>query len=213
MKVRVPVLLVVAGLLLLAVLAARGSPGIPTGTPDLGDDPPASVSTLQPTVTDLSSETFALGAGVLILFVMMAVLFGLAMLLFVLAGIRLRRRARMEVARPLAEQDIALAGTEWLAAATRTALSEMEQRVGGPPGDAVIAAWVHLERSAAATGIERAPHQTPTEFTTALLEGQTTDRQALDELRGLYQRARFGQPGMVTDEDATKARRALEKIS
>jgi hypothetical protein len=212
-KVRVPVLLVVAGLLLLAVLAARGSSGIPTGTPDLGNDAPASGTTLQPGVTDLSSEPFAIGAGVLILFVMMAVLFGFATLLFILAGLRFRRRARMRVAPPLVEEDIDLAGTEWLAAATRKALSEMEQRMGGPPGDAVIAAWVQLERSAAATGIERAPHQTPTEFTAALLEGHATDQQALDELRRLYHRARFGQPGSVTDEDATKARRALEKIS
>src|SRR5688500_15192567 len=182
MKVRVPVLLVVAGLLLLAVLAARGSTGIPTGTPGFGDDPPASGSAFQPAGTELSSEPFAIGAGVLILLTVMAVLFGLAMVLFVLAGIRFRRRTRMRVARPPAGQDADLAGTEWLATATRKALSEMEQRLGGPPGDAVIAAWVQLERSAAATGIERAPHQTPTEFTTALLDGQTADAQAVDEL-------------------------------
>jgi hypothetical protein len=213
MKVRVPVLFVVAGLLLLAVLAARGSSGIPTGTPDFGNDAPAGGGALQPIAPEISNTPFAIGAGVLILLVMMAVLFGLAMILFVLAGIRFRRRNRMRVARPLAEEDGHLAGTQWLATATRKALSEMEQRLGGPPGDAVIAAWVQLERSAAATGIERAPHQTPTEFTTTLLEGQTTDQQAVDELRRLYHRARFGQPGTVTEEDAGKARRALEKIS
>lgn len=80
-------------------------------------------------------------------------------------------------------------------------------RVGGEPRDAVIRAWVTLEN---ATAYKRAPHQTATEFTVALLQKETADEDAVRELRALYHRARFGQHS--GDGDAAAARAALDRI-
>jgi hypothetical protein len=83
----------------------------------------------------------------------------------------------------------------------------MLARPGGDPRDAVIRAWVTLE---SATEHQRAPHQTATEFTVALLEKETADEDALRELRTLYQRARFGHHSGESDAAAAKA--ALDRI-
>ncbi|CAM4004351.1 DUF4129 domain-containing protein [Kibdelosporangium persicum] len=212
MKVRLPVLLAVVAFLVLAVVAARGSSSIPRGTAGLGTGfdpgdggPPAGAP-------PVSSEPIAYGAGVLILVVSAAVLFGLAMLLVALSGIRFYRRKRIRLRTAVSDETVDSA-EPWLARATERALSEMDRKIGGPPSDAVIAAWVRLEESAAETGVERQPHQTPTEFTAAVLAGQNADEEALRTLRTLYHRARFGRPGNVTEDDARAARRALESIS
>lgn len=211
MKVRLPVLLSVAAFLLLAVVAARGSSGIPRGTPELGlglgsdaGDPPFGVP-------PISSEPVAYGVGALVIVVLAAVLFGFAMVLVALSSIRFYRRKRTRVRVVLADETVT--GNEsWLTDASRRALVQMDRKIGGPPSDAVIAAWVELEESAARTGIERQPHQTPTEFTAAVLAGQNADEKALRTLRRLYHRARFGKPGSITEDDASQARRALETI-
>jgi hypothetical protein len=80
-------------------------------------------------------------------------------------------------------------------------------RPGGEPRDAVIRAWVTLEN---ATDHGRAPHQTATEFTVSLLAEEEADAVALDELRTLYHRARFGHQS--SERDAEQARTALDRI-
>lgn len=80
-------------------------------------------------------------------------------------------------------------------------------RPGGSPRDAVIQAWVTLEN---ATDHRREPHQTATEFTVSLLAKETTDEQAVRDLRTLYHRARFGHQS--SESDATEARDALDRI-
>jgi hypothetical protein len=77
----------------------------------------------------------------------------------------------------------------------------------------VIAAWVHLEQAAAASGTEREAHQTPSEFTETVLAEHEADSVALHELKAVYQRARFGEPGQVSSADAEAARAALERIA
>ena len=81
-------------------------------------------------------------------------------------------------------------------------------REGGAPRDAVIEAWVTLENAAEH---KRAPHETATEFTVALLEKENADEAALRDLRTLYQRARFGHTGL-DDDSADRARDALDRI-
>ncbi|MBP2320912.1 hypothetical protein JOF56_001297 [Kibdelosporangium banguiense] len=214
MKVRLAALLAVGALLLLAVLAARGTSGIPVGTPAPGPPTPPQVQGLPiPEAPSISSEPIAYGAIVLIILVGIAVLLGLAMLISMLTGIRLRRRQRRTRLQQPLDEDSGMTGEQWLATVTKRALAEMDQKMGGPPSDAVIAAWVRLEESAAETGTPREPHQTPTEFTAAVLAGHTMDAEALGELKNLYHRARFGEPGSVTQADARRARSALEKIS
>jgi hypothetical protein len=74
-------------------------------------------------------------------------------------------------------------------------------------------AWLALEEAAAECGTARRPDQTPTEFTGAVLAGHDVDPMALATLRGLYQRARFGLPGSVTEADVATAITALDRIA
>lgn len=80
-----------------------------------------------------------------------------------------------------------------------------------PPGDAVIAAWVALERSAERSGVVRDRAQTATEFTLELLDSTRADPAASRALLDLYLAARFSEHP-VTDEHVTAARTALEQI-
>ncbi len=81
-----------------------------------------------------------------------------------------------------------------------------------PPGDAVIAAWVALERSAERSGVVRERAQTATEFTLELLDATRADPAASRALLDLYLAARFSEHP-VTDDHVTSARAALEQIA
>jgi Domain of unknown function (DUF4129) len=96
--------------------------------------------------------------------------------------------------------------------AVRAAERVLAEHQGGPPGDAVIAAWLELERVAADTTHTRQAHETPTEFTDALVAEHADIQRATAQLRALYHRARFGRPGSVGKHDAEAARRALADI-
>jgi hypothetical protein len=97
--------------------------------------------------------------------------------------------------------------------AVHAAARVLAEHEGGPPGDAVIAAWLELERVAALTGAGKQAHQTPTEFTDALVAEHADIQRAIYELRKLYHRARFGQKDAVGRAEADTARRALEEIA
>ncbi|ONI77727.1 hypothetical protein ALI144C_30210 [Actinosynnema sp. ALI-1.44] len=212
MRVRLPVLLAVAACLVLAVVVSRGTSAIPTGVVDPGSQSGSQGSGgVPPDSPPVPDEFFGYGAGVLVVLVLVVALLGFALVLASLGGMRARRHKRIRQRAILA--DDAVDGESWLAAAGKRALLELDRKIGGPPSDAVIAAWVQLERSAAETGVERQPHQTPTEFTAAVLTEQNADEEALATLRTLYHRARFGKPGGITDDDARRARQALEQIT
>jgi hypothetical protein len=91
------------------------------------------------------------------------------------------------------------------------ALEELRGHANGPPGDAVIAAWLSLERAAQDSGVPRQGHQTATEFTGDLLRRYRVDEHAAGTLRRVYQRARFG-TAEVTAAEARTATEALEHI-
>ena len=57
--------------------------------------------------------------------------------------------------------------------------------------DAVIAAWLALERAIAAAGVRRRPSQTTLEFVVDVLGALDLDATALDRLAHLYRRALF----------------------
>ncbi|MET4223051.1 DUF4129 domain-containing protein [Oerskovia enterophila] len=80
------------------------------------------------------------------------------------------------------------------------------------PRDAVTAAWIALEDATADTGHRRHPAQTPTEFTTTVLDATPADPDAVTTLLRLYQRARFtAHP--LTDHDVETARDCLERLA
>ncbi|UKJ64788.1 DUF4129 domain-containing protein [Cellulosimicrobium cellulans] len=80
------------------------------------------------------------------------------------------------------------------------------------PHDAVVAAWVALERAAERAGTRRDPAQTPTEFTSAVLASTRVDADAVATLRDLYHRARFGETPLGV-HDLEAARAALARIA
>ncbi|GAA4530086.1 DUF4129 domain-containing protein [Brachybacterium paraconglomeratum] len=68
--------------------------------------------------------------------------------------------------------------------------------------DAVIAAWLALERAIAEAGVRRDPSQTTLEFVVAVLGALDLDRSSLDRLSHLYRRALFDpQPLVESDRD------------
>ncbi len=81
-----------------------------------------------------------------------------------------------------------------------------------PPRDAIIAAWVALEDAAAHAGTTRAPAQTPTEFTVAVLHRTPADPDAVATLRTLYHQARFARTPLG-DDAVHAARTALDRIA
>jgi hypothetical protein len=85
-------------------------------------------------------------------------------------------------------------------------------REGLPPGDAVIAAWLALERAAGRGGLERGPAATATEFTLALLDRTPADPAAARTLLRLYHRARFSDHE-VGAGDVAAARAALGTLA
>ncbi|WP_194419875.1 DUF4129 domain-containing protein [Microbacterium abyssi] len=89
------------------------------------------------------------------------------------------------------------------------ALRSIEERA--TPTEAIIAAWVGLEESAADAGLTRGRSETPAEFALRIITRRAGITQAATELLRLYERVRFG--GHVADEvDRAAARAALKTI-
>lgn len=217
MKPRLALALVVGSALVLVALAARGTS--PVTYADRGgdvDDAPLTTATPTPSqepVADVGGSTAGGSFLVIMLVVVAAAVVGLvAVVVYALGELRRGRRSRAgrgdEV---LDDLDGRVAAPEVLVRRATEALAELRERGGGPPGDAVIAAWLKLERAAEDSGLPRQGHQTPTEFTGDLLTRYRVDEAATAALRRAYQRARFGS-AEVTQDDARTAVEALEAI-
>jgi hypothetical protein len=218
---RVAALCAVAALLLFAVVVARGKSAMPGSLQNVplergtGARPPGGGAGLERGTSKLNivdelqliQTSFVIAAMILLLIAFAALIRRLQ---------RMRRRPmRLGVGVGEAEEEIgALEPTmrARLHRAAQQARADLTARSGGLLSDAVVAAWLRLEEAAAHEGAGRAPHQTATEFTTALLSRYAADEAALTELRRLYQRARFGPPGKVTEADADAAIDALDRI-
>ena len=72
--------------------------------------------------------------------------------------------------------------------AARERLRDLES---GEPRNAIVAAWLDLEGSAAATGLPRLPAETSTEYTERVIAVWAVDRERLADLAALYREARF----------------------
>jgi uncharacterized protein DUF4129 len=218
---RVAALCAVAALLLFAVVSARGTSAVPGQLRDVplerGTGGGVSSNSVAPDANaykldivdelQLVQTSIAVAAMILLL---------IAFALFVRKLQQMRKRPiRLGVGVEEADEQIGALESSIpmrLRRAAEQARLDLTTRTGGPPGDAVVAAWSRLEEAAAHDGAGREPHQTPTEFTATLLSRYTTSEPALDELRALYQRARFGAPGQVTEADADAAAGALDRI-
>ncbi|MFC7463338.1 DUF4129 domain-containing protein [Brachybacterium sp. GCM10030252] len=78
--------------------------------------------------------------------------------------------------------------------------------------DAVIAAWLALERAIAEAGVRRSPSQTTLEFVVAVLGTLELDRSSLDRLSQLYRRALFD-PTPLAESDRDEALTLLDRLT
>jgi Domain of unknown function (DUF4129) len=183
----------------------------PTSTAEpLSNRSPAAVTSQAET-----SPVLAVAGRVL---VALAVVTLVVLLVVLLVG--LTRRWRAAVERRAAEPEILTPGLDGAAfddahlpglrAAVALAGRHLDDDV--PPGDAVISAWVALERAAEQTGVRRDPAATPTEFTVAVLDATQVDPAAIRALLELYLAARFSEHPL-TDEDVERARASLQTLA
>ena len=217
---RVAALCAVAALLLFAIVSARGKSAVPGSLREvplergLGYQGIRRRDAWTRTCSRSTSPTSSGSSNTLfIIIAMMLLLVAFAMFIR-----RLQRRRRRPIRLGVGLEDIdeeigalEISTPMRLRRAAQRARDELAGRSGGLLGDAIVAAWLRLEEAAAHEGAGRKPHETATESTTALLARYTTSEPALDELRELYQRARFGPPGLG-DADADAALAALDRI-
>ena len=79
------------------------------------------------------------------------------------------------------------------------------------PSDAIVQAWLGLQETAAESGIVRGAAETPTEFTSRILNRAFADDRAVRTLLRLYLRTRFGDHP-ATEDDVAAAREALRAL-
>ncbi len=208
-------LLAGAGLVVVA-LAARGNSPIDYDARLDGPATPAATTVASGEESGVGGVVGMIGGSLVVLLVVVLsvlVVASLGAVLLMLGPPRKRVRGTAGAVAPTDDEaEDGRPGAELMLTGARRALAELRGRPAGPPSDAVVAAWLNLEEAAASSGAPRQDHQTPTEFTGALLTRYEVDTAAAATLRRLYQRARFGAPDRVTAEDAEDAVAALERV-
>ncbi|NUS63091.1 MAG: hypothetical protein HOQ46_05510, partial [Saccharothrix sp.] len=190
MKPRLALLLAVGSALVLIALAARGTSPVRYGDRPAGDDVTTTVTLeSQPPLDDRVEGSTAAGSLLVFLIILVAaVLIGLVWLMISLGVFRRRRWRGVGAAVDAPQVDDGQANAPpILVQRAAEALEELRARADGPPGDAVIAAWLTLERAAEDSGAPRQGHQTATEFTGDLLRRYRVDEDATGTLRRVYQ--------------------------
>lgn len=217
-------LLALAAVLFLALLAAlQGAPTFRpvefSGAPGLGEQPEAPLPTPAQGPELGNREPHAL---LIIIAITLGVILG-ALLAFVIgrALLRVLRRAwnaralRQRSGASLAEASHALSVESDAPDAARmlTSVSEARATIEAAPGvaDAIIAAWLALERGAEDAGYERAAAETPAEFVLRIVSSRHDVTEDLNALFMLYDRVRFG-AYVATESDRDIARRSLGNI-
>jgi hypothetical protein len=182
------------------VVETRSAAPIPTGTP-----PPAPTSHPGPDLTWVVVLVAAIALA--------------AVLFFVIRWLLHRRRDQAEGAagnldalpEVLSLQDDPSVETSmaYLRRGLRRSLAALDG--DRPPADAIIEAWLGLQEAAEDAGFQRGDSETPTEFTTRILQRVQVDPVALSTLRRLYLAVRFGD-AVATATDVEAARGALEVL-
>ncbi|GAA3716620.1 hypothetical protein GCM10022399_36640 [Terrabacter ginsenosidimutans] len=157
-----------------------------TRLPTLASTPPPSAT---PAPTAATNTAPFDPSPVLIVLVQLLIVLVIVIVLVVLAHLirsLLRRRPHFELHE---EPDFAIpvVPTELLEAA-RQRLLDLES---GEPRNAIVAAWLGLETSAAATGLPRLPAETSSEYTERVIGVWPVDSDRLGDLAALFREARF----------------------
>lgn len=81
----------------------------------------------------------------------------------------------------------------------------------GSSSEAVINAWLALERTAVEVGVDDDASRTPSELVAAVLDEYAVDRAAIERLAALYREARFS-VHPIGEEQRASAREALRAV-
>ena len=125
----------------------------------------------------------------------------------VLVARALVRRLRRD---PVTVKDEVRAGLlpDVLVAGVRESEAQLDH---GTSSEAVINAWLTLDRSARAVGIDDDAARTPAELVTAVLDEHAVDPAAIERLAALYREARFSEHP-IGEEHRAAARQALRTV-
>lgn len=215
----------VLGLFLIAMLAAvlAGPPPLPASEPrEPRPLPSAQESLLMGTGPPVPPETRSDSVVLLILGIVLGLLVSLVV---VIAVVRLVPRLIALIAewirRPAESAPTEVATEEQTgdpaqvdAPRVRQGIATARRTIGahGHAGDAIVAAWLALEQTAADSGVGRGRSETPAEFALRLLLRRPGIDEPARSLLALYEQVRFG--GRRGDErmreDATRALDAIE---
>lgn len=117
------------------------------------------------------------------------------------------RRLRRD---PVTPKEAVRAGVlpDVLSAGLRDMEGELDR---GTSSEAVINAWLALERTAQTIGIDDDVSRTPAELVAEVLGGFNVDRGAIERLAALYREARFSEHP-IGEEQREAARQALRRV-
>ncbi|MCG7310597.1 DUF4129 domain-containing protein [Brachybacterium sp. ACRRE] len=174
--------------------------------------PPTQASQTPPVPPDHGTGHVA--ATVLLVLAILAGIAVLVLVIWVLRRARMLRSAR----RPEAEDGDAQAELLEIDDAHRALARARESlEYAATPRDAIIDAWLALERGIAEAGIVRRPEQTTTEYVVTVLRDIDLPDSDLRILAGLYGRALFDDRAADAEafDEGTRssARRALERLA
>lgn len=188
-------------------------PSAQVTTPEPSPEPVVPTPEETPPSREAPADPNALLVGVLI------VLGALALIAVARVLARLRGRWRAGDRSPAdptdaADPDTADAASALSVVELRDAVSEALDAIEDARSarDAVIAAWLVLERAAERRGVARDPAQSPSEFTRAVLAATAADAASADTLLRLYLRVRFG-TAETTAADVATAQVALRRLT
>ena len=111
---------------------------------------------------------------------------------------------------PVSTKDAVQAGIlpDVLVAGLRDSEAQLDR---GSSAEAVINAWLTLERTAVAVGIDDDQSRTPSELVTAVLNEYDVDQGAIERLAALYREARFSRH-LIGEEHREAARAAVRQV-
>lgn len=209
-------------LFIIAMLAASMA-GHPTFTPPIPDsgplpEPTSVLPTSNPSGTPQPQED-SIG-GLVVIFILMLLLLAVVVVILVLAILALisywkarplRQRdgaaTDVDVSGDLVEESVPDAPTMRRGIAAARAVIDAH----ASPGDAIVAAWVGLEETAADSGTGRGRSETPAEFTLRILLRRPGIDEPARQLLRLYERVRFG-GHTASEQDRLDAISTLTRI-
>lgn len=190
----------------------RERPAEDTVIPEITGSPPPAID---PPEDTLLMRILGIVFGVLLAAVVLALL--VVVLRWVIRRLKELWRDRPGIRRPVTAATVELVGDSIEAepdeAVIRRGASDALREIqeGADPGDAIVAAWLELERSAQDAGSGRALSETPAEFTVRIIGRRSGIAADVRTLLGLYERVRFG--GMPADEtDRATAAASVQRI-